>query len=351
MRALAVAAVLATACTEEAPPLPDAAPIRDAGEPRDADAPDVPEKPDVGFDAGFPDLGTPDSGEWPDAEVPDLGPVDAGFACDELPEPVITELTAGTAYKDVAFDEDGNLVGSDFSSIIKSKTDGTRQVFVPNRTASGGLRYLPNGDLAIADEILGGIVLVRPNGGQEVIISDLGYVYGLAVDLEGRIWMANHDAIHRIDPIARTSTIVLRSGEVPSPRSITFDAAYETLFVGSTQSQTIYAVPLDADGNPTFPQVWAPLPGGAGWVDGLGTDECGNLYVADYLTQSLYRVAPTGAGELIIAWPNGTYGHGLEFGSGIGGWDEYSLYLPQPYDNNGIGQVWLGVRGKPRPYP
>jgi hypothetical protein len=351
MKALVVVAVLAAACSEDVPPLPDATALPDAGQPKDAEPMDAEEPPDVGFDAGFPDLGTPDSGEWPDAEPIDTGPVDMGFACDNLPTPVVTELNAGVAYKDIAFDADGNLVGSDLSSIVKSKTDGTLQVFVPNRPAYGGLRYLPNGDLIIADESQGGVVLVRPNGAQEVLISGLGYAYGLAVDLQGRIWMANHLEILRIDPLTRTSTVVLREGEVPSPRSITFDVNYETLFVGSTQNQQIYAVPLDADGNPTFPQVWAPLPGGAGWVDGLGVDECGNLYVADYLTQSLYKITPSGMGELIIAWPNGTYGHGLEFGSGIGGWDEYSLYLPQPYDQNTVGQVWLGVRGKPRPYP
>jgi hypothetical protein len=353
MRSLPVCGLLlAIACGDPVvTPLPDATTI-DSGQPKDAEPADVPEIVDVGVDAGFPDLGTPDSGEEPmDATPIDTGPEDGGFGCDELPEPVITELVGPTAYKDVAFDADGNLVGSDAISIWKSKSDGTRQLFVPNRPAYGGLRYLLDGTLAIADESQGGIVLVQPNGAQEVLVSGLGYAYGLAIDLSGRIWLANHDAILRIDPMTRTSTVVLRSGEVPSPRSITFDNTYETLFVGSTNSPTIYAIPLDANGDPTFPQVWGSLPNGAGWVDGLAMDECGNLYVADYLTQSLYIMPPNGVGALLHAWQNGSYGHGLEFGSGIGGWDEYSLYLPQPYQNSEVARVWLGVRGKPRPFP
>ena len=135
--------------------------------------------------------------------------------------------------------------------------------------------------------------------------------------------------------------------------------ADDGLFVGG-ESDVIYRFPIDEDGNPGAAVAWGTIPvdeaGGIGdlgpYIDGLGVDACGNVYVAEVATDALYRIpAEGGEGEVLIDWGFDDYGHGLEWGSGIDGWDPLSLYLPQPYDDHTVVQVEIGVPAKPMPYP
>lgn len=85
---------------------------------------------------------------------------------------------------------------------------------------------------------------------------------------------------------------------------------------------------------------------GGGFHDGLGVDGCGNLFVADYQTSGLHRVTPDGKVALYQQWDTQTYGHSLSGGSG--GWDELSLYLPQPFNDDTVVKVEIGVPARPR---
>ncbi len=42
------------------------------------------------------------------------------------------------------------------------------------------------------------------------------------------------------------------------------------------------------------------------------------------------------------------YGHGVEWGSGIGAWKADAIYLPQPYNGNTVVEVTLGIPRAPR---
>jgi hypothetical protein len=85
---------------------------------------------------------------------------------------------------------------------------------------------------------------------------------------------------------------------------------------------------------------------GSGYHDGLGIDACGNLYVPDYSTRGLYRVDPKGVVTMLfdqVTDGPSHYGHGLEWGSGIDGWNDKAIYLPQPYDGSTVLEVVLGA--------
>jgi hypothetical protein len=85
-------------------------------------------------------------------------------------------------------------------------------------------------------------------------------------------------------------------------------------------------------------------PDGGGFHDALGVDHCGNLYLTDFYDQRLYRVRTDGSVETVLEFPEQVrYGHGLEWGSGIDGWDDHAIYLPQPYDENTVLEVVIGV--------
>lgn len=86
-----------------------------------------------------------------------------------------------------------------------------------------------------------------------------------------------------------------------------------------------------------------------GGLDGLDVDECGNVYVTEYVTGVVYRV-PEGGGTaeelftLESEWiPN------LHWGSGAGGWDADRLYVMDRM-TNGMYEVDVGVGGRPVPH-
>ncbi len=79
--------------------------------------------------------------------------------------------------------------------------------------------------------------------------------------------------------------------------------------------------------------------------DGLGVDVCGNVYVNDFWSLSFFRVSPLGVVKLLKTWasPDPGYGHGQEWGSGLGEWRDDAIYVPQPYDGNTVAELVVGI--------
>ena len=86
-------------------------------------------------------------------------------------------------------------------------------------------------------------------------------------------------------------------------------------------------------------------PTGGGGLDGVQVDECGNVYVTEYVLGYVYRVSPDGEIELAAKLP-ATWIPNLEFGRGIGGWDDKTLYVMTIGFGDEIITLDAGVRGK-----
>lgn len=148
--------------------------------------------------------------------------------------------------------------------------------------------------------------------------------------------------------------MLLPSGSLPSghPRVIAFDLDYDTLHIGTFLGSggRIYSVALDGTYTPVAPPVvFATGVGSGAFHDAMGVDACGNLYVSDYSSSSLYRIGPSGAVRSI--WTGGVlsseFPHGLEWGTGRDGWRADAIYVPQPYDDNHVSEFILGVPVRP----
>ena len=128
---------------------------------------------------------------------------------------------------------------------------------------------------------------------------------------------------------------------------LTFNEDESVLYIGTLSNNgQVFALDFNKDHDPDGePYLFASNVGG-GYHDGIGMDVCGNLYVADYNTRGLYRISPTGSVTALLTGLGGNYGHALEWGSGIGGWQEMSIYMPQPYNNNNVMEVAIGVPAK-----
>jgi hypothetical protein len=361
--------------------------------------------------------------------------------CWNIGEPVITQLEGPRAAADLAFDAEGNLVGSDTFSLFKSSVEGPAQLWVPGMEGRSASRYLPDGRLVYVQENLYRVMIVEADGSTSVLASNMIYPFGVAISQEGIVFVADSERIVRIDPETGDQEVWLNFTP-GGARWLSFDLDYDSIFMGGGTS-TIYRIPLDANGDAGEPEYFGHIPlDASGWggdgdgdgeppggettgsgdsgfsttsggdgdgdlstsggvptgtgetsggdptsasgsttqtsgdsgtgdggldagettggdgdgdvalIDGLGVDVCGNVYVADYGTSALYRIpAQGGEGELFVDWPDWQYGHGLEWGSGLGGWSETALYLPQPYNGNKVVELELGVPGKPRVFP
>ena len=91
---------------------------------------------------GTPD-GGPDAAPAADAAPPDAEPLQ--YDCDDLPKGPfnLKPLVGPVASEDLAFDAEGNLVGSDDTTIFKSPYSGSPVPFVPSFEFRAGLRFTP----------------------------------------------------------------------------------------------------------------------------------------------------------------------------------------------------------------
>lgn len=309
------------------------------------------------------------------------------YDCADLPDPVIHQLNGPIGAADVAFDDQGNLIGSNTQDLFKATSaNGQPALWVPGVASRAAVRQLSDGRIAVVQEMFFRVLVFTPDGSSAVLANDLVYPFGLIEDLEGNIYIGDESRIMRVDKDSGEATVWLETPDFSS-RWMSFDRDDEGMFIGG-RTPTIYHVPINSSGEAGEPVAWGTLPipdspapppdpsdtgtsdtgdetgdetgetggdetGGDGpltLVDGVGVDACANVYVAEFHSRSLYKIpAGGGEGELLVGWSEIDYGHGLQWGSGIGQWSDTSLFLPQPYNNHNVVEVDIGVPQKPRP--
>ncbi|NUN13517.1 MAG: SMP-30/gluconolactonase/LRE family protein [Myxococcales bacterium] len=84
--------------------------------------------------------------------------------------------------------------------------------------------------------------------------------------------------------------------------------------------------------------------GGGGGLDGLNVDECGNVYVTEYVLGYIWRISPDGVIYKGVKLPS-SWIPNIEFGHGVGGWDIYTMYVMN-LNGNSIFAIQTGFRGK-----
>jgi len=320
----------------------------------------------------------PDSGFAPDAG----SDIDPSFDCASIPKPpfTINELVGPIAYHDMAFTPDGYIIGASEQEegLFKTKYNGKPKIFVPNLTLVDGMDFLPNGDLIAVDTNNDRIVKITPLGEVSTLTSNI-YVYGLFVGPKGKIYVAGENIVTRIDPETEKKEILAKveiafdnnldggmndneeEGDLFDNdlilRAVNFNLDLSVMYISTISEEgIIYAVDMDENLNPkSDPYVFVTgvkSPSGElGWHDGLGVDVCGNLYVPDFASFSLYRITPDKKVTLLIEWwtnqnneeISSGYGHGVKWGLGVGNWKSDAIYLPQPYNNSTVTEVLINV--------
>jgi sugar lactone lactonase YvrE len=254
----------------------------------------------------------------------------------------IEALVGPTGYHDVAFDGEGHIVGFDGFNIMKTTASGPPEVFATGLSYVQGMDYLPGGDLVAATSAYG-LARITPAGTVTSIAPALSSIYGVTVGPDGMVYCSDESSVYRVDPADGTYDVIA-SGM--SPRGVDFSPDLTRMYITSGGGLgRIFVAYLDDELNLIdAPTILTTIPGAGTYLDGIRVDACGNLWIPNYNTSNLYRVSSEGVVTLYYDWPDLTgYGHGIKWGSGVGGWDDMSIFMPQPYGGNTVVRFEVGV--------
>ncbi|MBL4687763.1 MAG: SMP-30/gluconolactonase/LRE family protein [Nannocystaceae bacterium] len=282
----------------------------------------------------------------------DTGP--EAFDCAMAPEtPVSVQLLSGPrGYHGLVITDDGRMIGSDGVSLMASTYDGRQQLLLPGIGQGQQMDWLPDGDFAFSTDA-NALSRVGTDGTTNVIRPNIA-AYGVVTGPDGMVYVNTGLAggrIGRVDPGTGDLTLLFDGVEDQQAHSLGFSPDWSRMYVGTASytEGTIFYADLDGDMNPTTGlQVLSTdadngeVPNG--YYDGIAVDACGTLYVTDYYSSSIYRITADGTTTLYWEPDSSTlYAHGLVWGSGSDGWMSDALYLPQPYNENSVTELVVGV--------
>ena len=281
-------------------------------------------------------------------------PTTIDFDCKNAPEGPYTfnTINGPITSEDLAFDDKGNLIGSDMQHIYKSTRDGTATLWVPNIPFRAGLRRLSTGEVVIANDETGGLERIDADGTRTTVLAGLRYPNGLEIGLDDMVYLTEHDGkkVRRIDPFTGENT-VLSDGVISSPNGIAFNEDFTALYIaGFSGAKKIYKLPMNEDGTPAGElEVWAESVG-SGWLDGIGVDYCGNLYIADYDRSQILRYDKDANYVDTVVDEQGSWAYlpNMQWGSGVGDWNPLFLYFPEGWQSNKMYELELGIPSKSR---
>ncbi len=287
----------------------------------------------------------PDTADTADTGEP---PFVLDVDCDALPAAVseFRILDGARGYHGLAFSEDGAIVGWDGrSAVVKATAAGDSSVFVPGINSMEQLVRHPNGNYYFVDAWSGSVFSISPTGGQERVAGGFNYglPYGIMVGPDGHLYIADGRVV-RLDLETLETTVLLDppGGGWWYAHATTFNLDSSYLVVSTVGEGWLYRIPMDEDLNPAGPpEQYLQLPGG--WQDNVAYDACGNLYVPEYYSASLYRIAPDDSVTTVHRTEERFYGHGIVWGTGKDDWPIDSAYLPMPYGDNNVKEISLGV--------
>lgn len=212
-----------------------------------------------------------------------------------------------------------------------------------------GIRFLLDGDLAIADEFAGAVMRQSLSGSRTVLQGGLVSPNSLAVGPDGRLYIATYGAILRMDPSGSGPPESLYVRANTDFDGLTFSPTYDRLYFNHDDGGIVGRLVLDPV---TFELLaienHADLGGGWGAeLDGMATDACGNVYVAR-TDGTIERIRPDGSHGVYYSLPGNAWTTALSFGSGVGGWERDHLYV---MDRGGsLFDLEVGVDGRPEPH-
>jgi sugar lactone lactonase YvrE len=281
---------------------------------------------------GSPSMGgAPQMGGMGEGGEQNLGGFPVPPGCEEMvtaPAPY-EQLFGFTSSEDFVFDELGNYVGIDGNgNLVRITYDGQITLWAP-AIGSGfmaGMGILPDGSAIVCDAGAGSLKKVTPNGTISTLLGGLQYPNGMDIGADGYIYVAENgdDQVRRVDP--NTGEFTIAGDGMIGPNGVTVSTDPKVLFVGSFGGGIVYKVQMGDD--PTQPGTVTEFATGfqSGGLDGIGVDECGYVYVAEYTTGVIYRITPAGETSVLANVPS-FWIPNIKWGRGLGGFERNVMYV------------------------
>lgn len=253
------------------------------------------------------------------------------YDCAALPTGLLpfTQIEDVRPVEDFAFDDQGRLISHDGANALVTYDYPwvNPQPFAATPGSGGGpasLRLLKNGDVVYANVDTSSLYRVTLAGQTTVLYGAFAYPTGIDIHDSGRVLIADLTGIFVIDADAQTAEVTVPSGAFLSPNGITYNADYSQVIVGDRNG--IWTYPIDSESRPTdVATLLAVSPDNAETL-GMGVDACDNLYVL--LRNKLLRYGPNGGEpEELLSTSAGAWFTNLQWGSGVGGWDDQTVYI------------------------
>jgi sugar lactone lactonase YvrE len=227
----------------------------------------------------------------------------------------------GELGENLAFDQDNNLFVSLVLSneVRKITPEGVQSTYATFSGAAGsfttGLVINDgNGDLFVAYDPAGEnpvIYVVHPDQSKQVIATFPvgGLLNGMTPDDDGNLYITDSFAgvVWRVSHHGGTPVVWLdlhAPGSLAGgigPNGVKFDKHKRNLHVTINNEGAIVRIPVDRDGQPGTPEVFASTP----TMDDFCFDELGNLYLATQSGMSVLRIRPDGKQETIASSADG----------------------------------------------
>lgn len=191
-----------------------------------------------------------------------------------------------------AFDRQGNLyiVDTPFGRIFRIDPKGNWELVVQYDGWPNGMKFHKDGRLFICDYKKGLLVLDVKTAKLETLL-ETAYSEGfkglndLHFTNTGDLYFTDQGQTGIADPTGRVFRLNAK-GElrrlcenVPSPNGITVATTEKHVYVGVTRSNSVWRLPLMADGSVSKTGVAIQLSGGVGGPDGIDMDADNGLYV------------------------------------------------------------------------
>ncbi|MCK7616173.1 SMP-30/gluconolactonase/LRE family protein [Roseibium sediminicola] len=198
----------------------------------------------------------------------------------------------GSFLEGPVLEADGSLLVADipFGRIFRLTMDRKFHCIAEYEGEPNGLALDRNGRLWIADHRKGLLSFNRDTG---KIRTELGRLrrqgfMGLndvQFHSNGTLFFTDqgqtgmHDASGKLYARRPDGRVELLVDTIPSPNGMALSPDERTLYVAVTRANQVWRVPLHEDGSTTKVNIFLQLSGGYTGPDGLATDEAGNVYV------------------------------------------------------------------------
>jgi gluconolactonase len=232
------------------------------------------------------------------------------------------------------FDGAGNLYVTDipFGRVFRIDPHGEWDLVAQWDGEPNGMKFLNTTELLVTDYLNGLMVLDTRSGAVRPYLSrrnteSFKGVNDLTFDSQGNLYFTDqgqtglHDPTGRVYRLSKEGRLDVLLSNVPSPNGIVLSADEKFLFVAVTRGNSVWRMPLLADGSVSKAGQFFTSYGPSG-PDGLAVDESGRLLVANpglaYVWVLNHRAEP-------VQVLHGTPGNSLT-NLAFGGVDNKTLY-------------------------